>query len=389
MRKPLLFAVLGAFSVGLVLWATSSHKPSEVTASVDLLMPFMGDLEGYARAIEPYTWEFPADHGAHPAFQTEWWYYTGNLADETGRRFGYQFTVFRRATSPKQLDTTSEWRSNQLYMAHFTVSDITANRFHQFQRFSRGAAGLAGAVTAPRYQVWLDDWSVTALNDEATLVQLKASEGIVTVDVRLEQHKPPALQGDNGLSAKSSEPGNASYYYSLSRLLTSGTLTIQGETFAVTGTTWMDHEFSTSALGTDAQGWDWFGLHLDDGRDLMIGQIRLTNGEREPAFGGLLIAADGTTRYLPSDSFEIAPTGTWTSKKTGTTYPAGWIITIRLEPPHESDSMELAITPLMADQELVEGAIIYWEGAVQVEGDATGYGYAELTGYHSAMQGRF
>jgi len=208
----------------------------------------------------------------------------------------------------------------------------------------------------------------------------------VAIDLHLEQIKPPALQGDGGLSPKSDEPGNASYYYSLSRLLTSGTITIGGQAHEVQGATWMDHEFSTSALGEDAQGWDWFGLHLDDGRDLMLGRIRLPDGGFEPVFGGLIVLPDGGTHRLSAEDFSLAVTDTWLSPHTGAAYPAGWEIGIA--DAGDGRPLRLRLTPLLADQELREG-IAYWEGAVRLSGDASGYGYAELTGYSDTMSGRF
>lgn len=361
-------------------------QPKRDKISANAVLPVLqDDSSGYARAIEPYEWQFPADHGAHPAFQTEWWYYTGNLATDSGQRFGYQFTIFRRAIAPTASTSASEWRTNQIYMAHFTITDVDNEQFYQFQRFSRGGAGLAGATAEPQYRVWLDNWSVFALDGEAANTRIQAAEEAVGVDFGLVQAKPPALQSDQGLSPKSAEPGNASYYYSLSRLLTTGTLTIDGNSYNVSGTSWMDHEFSTSALGPNAQGWDWFGLHLDDGRDLMLGQIRLVEGSIDPVFGGLLIYPDGSAKRLLSQNFRIDVTGTWTSPHTGTTYPAGWDIIVDTG---ESQPLHLTLMPLIADQELTEG-IVYWEGAVRITGDAAGYGYAELTGYQSAMRGRF
>ena len=153
----------------------------------------------------------------------------------------------------------------------------------------------------------------------------------------------------------------------------------------MTGTTWQDHEFSTSALGTDAQGWDWFGLQLDDGRELMLGQIRLADGGIEPVFGGTLILPDGSTRHLASGDFTLEVTGTWTSPHTGATYPAGWRFSVDVG---ETAPLVFTLTPLIADQELHQG-IAYWEGAVRIAGDASGYGYAELTGYAGTMNGRF
>lgn len=384
------FAALGIFVLAVVVFGISLIDASgsgDVTASA-IMTGVTLDTSGYARAVGPWDWRFPADYGPHPDFQTEWWYYTGNLTDADGRRFGFQFTIFRRAIMPQTQASGSEWRTNQIYMAHFTVSDIAGEKFHHAERYSRGSAGLAGAEAEPRYRVWLEDWQVSALDDDARLTTITASADNFAVDLRLEQIKPPALQGQNGLSPKSEDEGNASYYYSLSRLLTEGTITVDGQTFTVSGAAWKDHEFSTSALGGDALGWDWFGLQFDDQRELMIGQIRLTDGGREPAFGGLLIEADGSTRYLKADDFSITPTGTWTSPYTGAVYPSGWDVTVA-GAGADGGPLRFSITPLLADQELHGGGIAYWEGAVQLAGDVTGYGYAELTGYVDAMTGRF
>ncbi len=341
--------------------------------------------ENFERAINAREWQFPQDFGAHPTFQTEWWYYTGNLTAETGERFGFQFTVFRRAMTPDEAQGNSEWRDNQLYLAHFTVSDINGEAFYHDQRFARGGAELAGATSTPRYRVWLEDWQIMGLDDDARQTQISAENEDVALNLFLEQVKPPALQGDNGLSPKSAVEGNASYYYSLSRLLTTGTLRIQDETYTVNGLTWKDHEFSTSALGEKAQGWDWFGLIFDNNTELMIGQIRLTDGNKETAFGGMMVFEDGSTRYLPAESFTIMPTDTWTSPHTGAVYPSGWQVSIR----HEDITLDFIVTPLMQDQELYDSNISYWEGAVSISGDVTGVGYAELTGYIDSMQGRF
>ncbi len=380
--------VVGIIIVGVVGFGFSlldGGGADDITANA-VLSDVNMDTSGYTRAIAPYDWQFPQDYGPHPDFQTEWWYYTGNLATEDGRRFGYQFTIFRRAVSPQRYDTGSEWRADQVYMAHFTVSDIAREQFYHEQRYSRGGAALAGAEAQPRYRVWLEDWWVEAENDEATQTHIQADAGDFAVNLRLEQVKPPALQGDDGLSPKSDEPGNASYYYSLSRLLTEGTLRVGDETFHVSGNTWKDHEFSTSALGSGAQGWDWFGLIFEDNRELMIGQIRLLGGTKEPAFGGLLVNADGSTQYLNADDFTITATDSWTSPHTSATYPAGWEVALR---PAGSAPLRFTLTPLMADQELHGGDIAYWEGAVRIDGDVSGYGYAELTGYVGAMTGRF
>jgi predicted secreted hydrolase len=374
--------IVAIFLLGFSLIEVASN--GDMSASAIVAVP-QQDISGFPRANAPYSWQFPQDYGAHPEFQTEWWYYTGNLFAETGERFGFQFTIFRRAITPEAMPSDSEWRSNQVYLAHFTVSDINGEQFYHAERFSRGGADLAGAVSEPRYHVWLEDWAITAQNDAATLTTIQADARTFAINLTLEQVKPPALHGENGLSPKSGGVGNASYYYSLSRLITSGTVTIGGKAYQVEGTTWKDHEFATQALGADARGWDWFGLIFDDERELMVGQIRRNDGSREPAFGGLLINPDGSTRYLPSSAFIITPINTWTSPHTGATYPSGWDIAI------DAGEIQLnfTVTPALLDQELYGANTEYWEGAVDISGDVTGYGYAELTGYVNTMQGRF
>jgi predicted secreted hydrolase len=382
------YVLLGVVVLGIVIYGFTLIDiggSGEISANAILLDPDP-DISGYARAVAPYDWQFPRDHGPHPEYQTEWWYYTGNLGTQDGRRFGYQMTIFRRAITPTPPDAdASEWRTNQVYLAHFTVTDVEGDRFYHHQRFSRGGADLAGATVEPGFRVWLEDWQVVARNDDATLTAINAEGDGVSVDLTLEQVKPPALQGEGGLSPKSDEPGNASYYYSLSRLLTEGTVTVDGETFTVSGTTWMDHEFSTSALGSDAVGWDWYGLHLDDNRELMLGQIRLEGGGIEPVFGGTVVFPDGSTRLLDASAITVEPTGLWASPHTGATYPAGWALNVDTGEP---EPLRLTLTPLVDDQELTEG-IAYWEGAVRITGDVTGYGYVELTGYAGSMNGRF
>lgn len=382
--------ILGVIALAVVVFGFSLIEVSsgDVTASA-ILIDTAGDTSGFERAVEARNWQFPRDFGSHPGFQTEWWYYTGNLQAENGRRFGYQFTIFRRAILPpnENNNTGSEWRSDQLYMAHFGLSDVGGERFFHEERFSRGGAELAGATIDPLYRVWLEDWQVVALDEtaETTRITARMADG-AALNLTLQQVKPPALHGEDGLSAKSGEAGNASYYYSLSRLLTEGSITIGDETFTVSGTTWKDHEFSTSALGANALGWDWFGLQFDDNRELMVGQIRLAGGGRDPNFGGLLINPDGSTRYLPSNAFTIEALDTWTSPHTGAVYPSGWLITVDTG---EAEPLRLTATPQLLDQELHGGGIAYWEGTVRLEGDVTGYGYAELTGYVDAMTGRF
>ncbi|HJX28469.1 MAG TPA: lipocalin-like domain-containing protein [Thermoanaerobaculia bacterium] len=343
-----------------------------------------GDDRGYARATEPRTFGFPADHGPHPEFRTEWWYYTGNLATAEGRRFGFQLTFFRSALAPEMPERGSAWATRQAWLAHFALSNIEGEegeRFHSFERWSRGAVGLAGIQTAP-FRVWVEDWSAQADGGDDGPVfpmRLRAAEGEVALDLRLEQGKPPVLQGERGLSRKSSEPGNASYYYSLTRMPATGTIRVGGESFTVQGSAWMDREWSTSSLGEGQVGWDWFALQLSDGTDLMLYQLRDAEGRPDPSSSGSIAGPGGETRPLALRDFSLEPLATWESPDSGARYPARWRVRV------PSEELDLTVTPLLADQEL-DVSFRYWEGAVAMEGTrqgrpVRGNGYVELTGY--------
>jgi predicted secreted hydrolase len=277
----------------------------------------------------------------------------------------------------------STWRSSQVYLAHFTISDIEANAFYPAERFSRGAAGLAGATAVP-YRVWLEDWSVEEIAPGQ--VRLRAQTADVALDLTLDETLPPVLHGDGGLSQKGPEPGNASYYYSIVQQQAAGTVSIAGQPFDVTGLTWKDHEWSTSALSAGAIGWDWFSLQLDNGGALMLFEIRRADGTREATSAGSYIAPDGTVTHLDLGDWTLEVTDTWTSPTSGGEYPAGWRMTV------PSIGLELEGRPLMPNQEL-NVSTVYWEGAVEFSGTLDGapvsaQGYIEMTGYAGSMEGR-
>ncbi|MEM9951831.1 MAG: lipocalin-like domain-containing protein [Chloroflexota bacterium] len=386
-RKIILtLIVIVAVAIGGVSLVNVGGSGS-VSATTALAAPDI-NYDDFAKADAPYDWNFPEDFGAHPDFLTEWWYYTGNLATDDGRRFGFQFTIFRRAISPIATQSDSEWRTNQVYLAHFTVSDIEGNEFYHDERFSRGGAGLAGAESDPRYRVWVEDWEILAQNDDASLVTIQAETDEFSIDLTLEQMKPVALQGQNrdGLSAKSLNTENASYYYTIPRLETMGTITLEDDVFEVSGNTWKDHEFSTSALDEGTVGWDWFGMIFDDNTEMMLFEIRDADGGDAVYASGLLIYPDGTTEYLSFGDFTVTVTDTWLSPTTDATYPSGWEMTV---PTEGRGTLNFTVEPLMRDQELGTTDPAYWEGAVRISGDVNGYGYAELTGYVDSMQNRF
>lgn len=334
----------------------------------------------FEKAVAPIPLSFPQDFGPHNTYQTEWWYYTGNLETNSGRPFGYELTLFRRALKPGEAEPTSSWRSNQVYFAHFTLSDIENQAFYPQERFSRGAAGLAGAQASP-YRLWLDDWSIQETTPGQ--VQLKAQGEKVAVDLMLSLTKP-VLQGDRGYSVKGPEPGNASYYYSVVQQPTEGTVTVEGEGYTVTGKSWTDHEFSTSALSKGTEGWDWFSLELDDGSALMLYGLRTADESTTAESNGTYISADGQVQHLAREDFEIDVLERWTSPKTKARYPSKWDIAIA------KLGIEAQVSPLMNNQELVFSTT-YWEGAVQLAGVQSqrlirGKGYVELTGYQQSLE---
>ncbi len=337
----------------------------------------------YRKAIALPDWHFPEDFGPHNDYQTEWWYYTGNLKTEDDRPFGFQLTFFRQAISPTTAteSASSAWRTHQIYSAHFTVSDLADKGFYVDERFSRSAIGLAGAEAMP-YRVWLNDWSATEL--EPGVVRLQAQSEEVAIDLTVQQTRPPVLQGDRGLSIKGLEPGNASYYYSLVQQPTAGTVTIQGKSFPVQGKTWTDHEYSTSALTAGTVGWDWFSIQLEDGSALMLYQLRHEDGTPEITSAGTFVSASGETTHLNHDDWTIRVLKTWKSPRSKAVYPAQWQIRIpRLDLVLEGRS-------LLADQELNTSTATYWEGATTFEGTRQdqpirGEGYVELTGYATRL----
>ena len=367
MRFGLLLALLFAALTAAAQGDTDKSQLSALLGS---------DSAEFPKAIAPRTFDFPADHGPHPEFRNEWWYITGNLESDGGRRFGFELTIFRFALTPTMPTSVSRWRTNQVYIAHFAVTDAAGEQFFVAERFSRGAVGLAGASADP-FRVWIDDWEIAAA-DEAGAWTLQADDEEFALQLELAPRKPPILNGSYGLSQKSSEPGNASYYYSMTRLQSDGRLRIGNDEFAVSGLSWLDREWSSSALAADQQGWDWFALQLADGTDLMVYNLRNTDGSQDRHSAGTLVAADGTSRHLQHGDYSITVLDTWDSPQGGA-YPARWRVNLPAE------QITLTVTPVLDDQELFT-TVRYWEGAVDVLGsragaEVSGRGYVELTGY--------
>ncbi len=355
--------------------AACSQPPPAPSDAIDVASALGGAADpGFLRAETPRAFAFPADHAAHPGFRNEWWYFTGNLAGADGRRFGFQLTFFRIQLSPSPTVRASAWATDTVWMAHFALSDGKRARHRAFERYARGAAGLAGATPSPT-EVWLDDWRVLIPTDTTAEWRIEAAEQGVALRLALTPERAVVLQGERGLSQKSAEPGNASYYYSIPRLRARGEIELDGERHPVSGLAWLDREWSTSALGPDQVGWDWFALQLDDGTDLMFYQLRQRDGGVDPHSKGS-ISNGASTLSLASDDLAVRVTEHWTSPS-GVRYPAAW----RLHLPRIGRA--LTVRPVFNAQEM-DLSVRYWEGAVDVldEHDAViGRGYVELAGY--------
>jgi predicted secreted hydrolase len=334
--------------------------------------------KAFKKVLAPRAFRFPRDHGAHPEYRTEWWYFTGNLQAPNGRHYGFELTMFRYALAAKRPDRPSAWATNQVWMAHLAVTDADGGEFIAEERFARPSLGLAGARADP-FKVWVGPWSASGVGRGIPPLELHAEGERIGLGLELTGPARMLLQGDRGMDRKGPEPGNASYYYSLPRLHVEGRLRIGDREESVSGLAWMDREWSSSTLSADVAGWDWFGLQLADGRDLMFYRLRRNDGTTSPFSSGTLLEKDGERKTLSSQDVRLQVLETWTSPKSGATYPVAW----RLEIPEEA--LSVRVEPYLNDQEL-RLSVRYWEGAVKVSAgqdgvDVAGSGYLELTGY--------
>ena len=340
----------------------------------------------YLTVTGPCNLEFPKDHGAHPGYRTEWWYYTGNLRSQTGDLYGFQLTFFRSQISPPGADKAwpdpaSAWRTQQIYLAHAAVSDVDEKRHLQADLVAREALTMAGVMLRPpETVVYLKTWS-TRIGAEAQVLHVDTAD--FSYNLTLKPLKPPVLHGQAGYSLKGSSPERASCYYSYTRLAVEGRLTIGGKTFVVSGQGWMDHEFSTASLEPGLKGWDWFSLQLSDRTEIMLYLFRSDDGGISTVSGGTFVDPDGDTRAIGQDEFALTIGDTWKSPHSKAVYPSRWRLRIL---PY---GLDLTVIPKLADQEMLTSestGVTYWEGSVSVKGtrDAnqiSGQGYVELTGY--------
>lgn len=342
--------------------------------------------DGFLQVTGPCRLSFPADHGPHTDYRTEWWYYTGNLADDGNRRFGFQLTFFRSGLQPpgnrrEWPVPASAWRTDQIYLAHAAVSDISGGRHLQAERMARPVLSLAGAEqVGGTVTIHVHDWQ-TVIAPKAHRLQAVADAFALTLD--LTPDKPVVLHGDSGYSRKGQSPERASCYYSFTRLQAAGSLTVDGIRHAVQGSAWMDHEFSTAPLQPGITGWDWFSLQLADRTEIMIFLLRQPGGTLNPASSGTVVLPSGQTRHLARGDVRIEPLSHWTSPHSGARYPVAWqVAVVPLD-------VELTVTANLDDQEMRtpnSTNVVYWEGSVQAKGTRNekaidGVGYVELTGY--------
>ncbi len=357
---------------------------SSALACAALLLCFQPAAEQYKSALPGYRYEFPRDHFSHPEFQTEWWYYTGNVTASDGHRFGFELTFFRQAIS-RDPDSQSAWDIRDIYVAHLALSDLDSGSFYHTERTNRAGPGIAG-IDQSTQRIWNGNWQVTWSGQDQTL---HAIDDRFSLTLQLHPEKPPVIHGENGVSQKSPGPGHASHYISFTRLRTSGTIVLNGKSYPVSGLAWMDHEFFTHQLEANQTGWDWFSLQLADNTELMLFQIRRIDGSIDPFSAGTFVDSQGKSQHLVHTDFLLTPLGdSWKSPATSATYPVRWKIVIpKLD-------IELDAATALKSQELSgQNKLIpnYWEGAISVSGhkgnsSLKGAGYLEMTGYARTVE---
>jgi predicted secreted hydrolase len=351
------------------------------------MKPFLAALlASFQLAVPGYEFQFPRDHGSHDAYQTEWWYFTGHLAGDSGRRYGFEVTFFRVGVDPAEGPKETRWDLRHLALAHFAMTDISEGDFRYYEKLNRVSPFTAGAATG-HLNVFNEGWRVTTAADGSW--RLRAAAGEDSIDLTLRSVKPPAIHGENGISVKAEGEGYASHYYSMTRLVVSGSVKSKGrKAERCSGLAWMDHEFGSSQLREYQQGWDWFSIQLDNETELMLYVIRRADGTPDVTSSGSFITDTGRVIHIRRNGMRIRAESAWRSPRSGATYPMGWTVEI------PSLRIVLRIRPLLEDQELVTRSstqVTYWEGAVDVTGSSgdisvRGAGYVEMTGYDRAFR---
>lgn len=330
--------------------------------------------------------QFPQDHGAHPDYSTEWWYFVGHLRGERGQTFGFELTFFRVGIDPAA-KSPSHWRHHSLYLTHFALTDDQNQTFYHDERTNRGAFNQAGA-SKEDLEVWNGDWKAV-LRGQHLILQAASEE--FSMRLELAPLKPLVLHGQEGFSQKGPESGQASYYSSFTRLKGIGSVRIgEKEIQLQDAQAWMDHEVTSAGLPENIAGWDWFAIQLDNNEELMLYQLRTKDKKKDRFSKGSYIREDGTIIPLKHHDYSIEAIGAWKSPKTGIVYPSGWTIEVK------KTGYRFELTPTVAAQELLtekSTGVNYWEGRCLVKGEregrmVQGSAYAELTGYDKALSYR-
>lgn len=375
LRHKGIMGVLLVLALGAVL--VLGTRPPTMTSRMDepSFVQAM-QMSGFEPVAAVRQFSFPGDHGPHPEQRVEWWYYTGNVFSASGQRFGFQITLFRVG-----LDTTpttegdSAWRAKEIYIGHAALTDVEGKRYFHEERFERAALGLAGARTEPN-RVWLREWELASAGGAEFSARIDGSA--FALDFSMRAQKPPVLQGEAGLSRKGPGHGEASYYYSIPRLSVAGTVTVDGVAHAVSGSAWLDREWTSAVLARGLEGWDWFSLQFLTGEELMLYRLRDERGDASPWSGGSWVDRDGSTVILAATDIVLRPVRGAAAQTYGA-YPLSWEISVA------PLALSLQSRAALANQEFV-GFVRYWEGAVDVSGSRRGapirgVGYMELTGY--------
>lgn len=372
----------------LMCWSLRTLIVVALSISGSPTEPHAADSE-FPQAIAPRVFEFPRDHANHPEYKTEWWYVTGVLETADGELFGYQATWFRSAMTPRKAVRPSNLGTRDLFFFHGALSDVNERKFHFDQAVSRGVSNWAGSRN-DALDVFLFRNTLESRDDGSYHLRCRIKGR--ALDLVLSPERPALLHGKTpGLSQKGPRPGQASYYYSQTRMRTSGTIQLQGdgdgEVLEVKGHSWFDHEFGSNQLGEDQVGWDWFSVALDDGSDVMLYLLRKNDGAVEPTSAGTLRRGDGQRVHLDREEFSIEVLDHWTGPESGGRYPSRW----RLRVPRFE--IDLEARPLIDNQELHTAGttgVTYWEGLCEFRGkhgsrEVSGRGYVELVGYAGAF----
>ena len=364
----------------LFLLNSCDSEKIDFESKVDISEVMSVNDSSFKKAIEPIDFSFPQDHFAHNDYKIEWWYFTGNLTSKEGSKFGYQFTIFRNGIST-DTNKISSFDSKNFYLAHFAISDISNNNFYFSEKTSREAVEIAGS-SMEKSVIFIENWQIKIISDnnkQFPTFEISSEDSTKSINFQLIPNKNIVLHGDKGLSQKSNQAGNASYYYSFTNLNTKGNIRIKNKNYEVSGKSWFDREWSTSALNENQSGWDWFSLQLNDSTEIMCFRLRDKNNNTDFA-KGTFVDKNGNVSNFKANDFSIKPIEFYKSDS-GKKYPSKWLFEYK----YKEKNISLEIKTQIPEQEL-RLFTDYYEGSVSFTGkngqnSVSGYGYVELTGY--------